>query len=519
MAINVGDLVVGLRADIGTLREDLGKANQVSQREMRRLASDVRKQSKDARDSIDLLGDAIGVRLPRELKKVIAQSQLIGPGLVAAFRIGVVVAFAAALVELGPKIAALSLELGGFTKGMQEFEKAAIAANRALLAGFGTTALGEQFLNQTNQQIEALEKFKERMEDIRGASNAAAGERLAAFLKLRQIDVALRGDDGKGGLLKLQAEQQERLTELRKKDTEELKKQGEAAGRVAAQLAKQLSQFAAKDALIALQELVALLASFPALTSDLFRLGARPSSLFGAGFQKDMADLVKATTDSILANWDKLKEKAKDVFTSTRTPLEAFNSEMVELNELLASGLIGWDTYARAVAQAKDELAAMTPELREIQFAAAAAARTITSGFIEAIVRGGSFREVLAGILQDLARIILQLAFRPVEKFLTGLFGSIFGGIFGGGRQHGGLVSPSQAFLVGEAGPELFVPPGAGKIVPSHQLGGGVTYIVNAPGADAGSEQRIRKALEFTYLRAKRDAIIQVEDRQLRRGS
>lgn len=49
---------------------------------------------------------------------------------------------------------------------------------------------------------------------------------------------------------------------------------------------------------------------------------------------------------------------------------------------------------------------------------------------------------------------------------LGGLFGGLFGGIFGGGRQHGGPVQPGRAFLVGEVGPELFVPPSAGRIVP-----------------------------------------------------
>ncbi|MCI0422751.1 MAG: tape measure domain-containing protein, partial [Acidobacteria bacterium] len=121
-------------------------------------------------------------------------------------------------------------------------------------------------------------------------------------------------------------------------------------------------------------------------------------------------------------------------------------------------------------------------------------------------------------ILQDLGRIILQLAFRPVENFLGGLFESIFGGIFGGGRQHGGLVSPSQAFLVGEGGPELFVPAASGRIVPNNQLGGGTVINIDARGADAGVEQRIRRALELTYRQARRDAVIQVEERKLRRG-
>ncbi|MFH0891342.1 MAG: hypothetical protein V1867_01015 [Candidatus Falkowbacteria bacterium] len=44
---------------------------------------------------------------------------------------------------------------------------------------------------------------------------------------------------------------------------------------------------------------------------------------------------------------------------------------------------------------------------------------------------------------------------------------------FGGGKAGGGFVSPTKAYLVGEAGPELFVPGSAGSIIPNGRLGGG----------------------------------------------
>ena len=42
-------------------------------------------------------------------------------------------------------------------------------------------------------------------------------------------------------------------------------------------------------------------------------------------------------------------------------------------------------------------------------------------------------------------------------------------------RQAGGPLSVGQAAIVGEGGPELFVPRAAGQVVPNHALGGGVT--------------------------------------------
>ena len=43
----------------------------------------------------------------------------------------------------------------------------------------------------------------------------------------------------------------------------------------------------------------------------------------------------------------------------------------------------------------------------------------------------------------------------------------------------GGSVSAGGSFLVGEKGPELFVPQKSGTIVPNHALGGSTNVVVN----------------------------------------
>jgi len=54
---------------------------------------------------------------------------------------------------------------------------------------------------------------------------------------------------------------------------------------------------------------------------------------------------------------------------------------------------------------------------------------------------------------------------------------------FGGARAGGGFVSPSKAYLVGEQGPELFVPNANGNIISNGKLGGRGTVInVNISG-------------------------------------
>ena len=54
-----------------------------------------------------------------------------------------------------------------------------------------------------------------------------------------------------------------------------------------------------------------------------------------------------------------------------------------------------------------------------------------------------------------------------------GSFGGLLGSLFGlPGRATGGLVSPDRPYLVGERGPELFVPDGAGRVERNASLGG-----------------------------------------------
>jgi len=53
---------------------------------------------------------------------------------------------------------------------------------------------------------------------------------------------------------------------------------------------------------------------------------------------------------------------------------------------------------------------------------------------------------------------------------------------FGGARAGGGSVFGGQAYLVGEQGPELFVPGSGGSIVPNNRLGSGMSVVLNITG-------------------------------------
>jgi lambda family phage tail tape measure protein len=110
-----------------------------------------------------------------------------------------------------------------------------------------------------------------------------------------------------------------------------------------------------------------------------------------------------------------------------------------------------------------------------------------------------NFKDLAKSIIQDLIAIQLRAQ-------ATALFSRFIGGMFGGGavvgpgmaaealpsgfnqylaaRAEGGPVSGNSPYLVGERGPELFVPNRSGTIVPTHQLSGamgGQTINYNGP--------------------------------------
>jgi len=73
-------------------------------------------------------------------------------------------------------------------------------------------------------------------------------------------------------------------------------------------------------------------------------------------------------------------------------------------------------------------------------------------------------------------------------------------GLFGGSRQFGGPVDPGRAFLVGERGPELFVPTQTGVILPTGEgLGPTITFNV-ASGVDEGQVRRFFQQEAFPQI-------------------
>jgi len=101
-----------------------------------------------------------------------------------------------------------------------------------------------------------------------------------------------------------------------------------------------------------------------------------------------------------------------------------------------------------------------------------------------------------------MTKIINVNTLNPLDNgMIGGLFGGggggwgaalgVVGGLFGGGRASGGDVSNERSYLVGERGPELFVPRTSGRILNTDQ-----TRALASPGGGRSVQQTLNVKIE-----------------------
>lgn len=102
-----------------------------------------------------------------------------------------------------------------------------------------------------------------------------------------------------------------------------------------------------------------------------------------------------------------------------------------------------------------------------------AVTRRMSAAF-ERMARNGkfSFDSLQNSALSALAQIVTSYAGAGLEALFSGALGGGFARGILPGRAGGGSLSPREPYMVGERGPELFVPSTSGRILPNAALAG-----------------------------------------------
>ena len=202
-------------------------------------------------------------------------------------------------------------------------------------------------------------------------------------------------------------------------------------------------------------------------------------------------------------------------------------------NELVA---MSDEAFRKATEKQTEYLTGIEKQSRQNENLARDLGLSFQSAFEDAILRGEKLRGVLAGIAQDIARIILrQTVTTPLANLVMGGLSSAFGGLIGGGlgdirgpggstsipfggpRALGGPVEAGSAYLVGEQGPELFMPGQAGRIIPNGQTGS--TVVHQTINISVGVAQTVRAEIAALMPAIKRQTVDAVADARMRGGS
>jgi len=203
-----------------------------------------------------------------------------------------------------------------------------------------------------------------------------------------------------------------------------------------------------------------------------------------------------------------------EIFGNNIVTTQEYNTILELLKEKLTEAGLGIQQI-QIVLDALDEKFRQQEGLASFLDTIGSAQKALSEDLATSLVEGKSAAEAFQSFFKKLVVQLIADALRLaiIQPILGSLFGVSFGvggavsGLTGGGlfglfKADGGPVMANRPYIVGERGPELFVPGQSGGIVPNEALGmgGGTTVNYNIQAVDAQSfQQLVARDPEFIF--------------------
>lgn len=233
-----------------------------------------------------------------------------------------------------------------------------------------------------------------------------------------------------------------------------------------------------------------------------------PYTNMAAGFEamkdetKEYEHQFGSLTDTIKKGMKNLDIDIDSVFktpTTTSTDIGEHSKKTRSMQEaydaIFGSG--AWEAFNQDKIKKQEALASTQRWSNSLESAALGIGTSFADTFAQMTMSGELTLQSLGQVFVDLAKqivgMIIKAAVLAALLQITGLgaaattsggmfsggtgFKDLLGGMMGGAFADGGNPPVGKMSLVGERGPELFVPKGQGTIIPNHALGGGGTVI------------------------------------------
>ena len=187
--------------------------------------------------------------------------------------------------------------------------------------------------------------------------------------------------------------------------------------------------------------------------------------------------------------------KLKETFENTAEASNKIVQSNITTGITLDQNILKAETFKTAITDATNEADDLKEKFMEI---GQGIEDGIVSGLTDAVMGTQTLAQAAIGALNNLKRKLVEVAMQRAVSGIGNFFGNTLSGIFGGGKTsnysdafktsfdtsllgfaNGGRPPVGRASIVGERGPELFVPKTAGTIIPNSAIGGGGTTTNN----------------------------------------
>jgi len=296
-------------------------------------------------------------------------------------------------------------------------------------------------LRTARENEESYRREQAAIEDLQAALIAATGDRFAVERLRAEQEYLETLRRIRSELTQANADREAVLATLTDSEREQL--------RLAEELrTKRLEQIAVDQAVAELQRAITETKREQALLAEQMRL---------AGYtEAEIQKAVNAVYERRKATLDALAQKAREAAQALPTQ-ENLDAVRDAIEAIQSVKVVSRD----AGAQIRADLASSLENLFAGLITNARNAKE-------------AFKQFALSVVQSIARIIAQmLVLKLLQGALGGIFGKIgLGGVLPGvpGKAAGGPVAANAPYIVGERGPELFVPRTSGTIIPNDAL-------------------------------------------------
>ena len=224
-------------------------------------------------------------------------------------------------------------------------------------------------------------------------------------------------------------------------------------------------------------------------------------------------------TDGILEFFNKLIGAAQEATTEAVKPLEEVDAQVQRLGF--------FDHMAEGFDKLKEKIGDVQPDFDRF---AMQTMSTFTNSFTDAIIGAKKFGEAMKSMAKSVVDSLIKMLVQyyitaPLFEAITGAPASktnskgIVLGSYNRPLARGGVATGNNPYLVGEKGPEIFVPSTTGRVLPNDQLGGGGVVVNQTINVTTGVQQTVRAEIANLLPQISNAAKSAVADARMRGGS